>query len=194
MRKTRFFKWLPTPQSIKQNRFLKPFGHHLHHHSLWQLNRASVAGGVAVGLFFGIMLPIAQVVFAALAAVLLRVNLPVAALSTLVTNPLTFPAIYYGAYKLGAALTGWVGPAQRDFPAPNETAQILAQQSNVGKWLTVLVDWAQSVGLPLITGLLVLAVTAAVCGYFLIDVLWRAHVLRRWRKRHRAPLVRDPGA
>lgn len=185
MRKSRFFKWLPTPHSIKQNRYLKPFGRHLHHHTLWQLNRASVAGGVAVGLFVGILLPIAQILFASLAAIVFRVNLPVAAFSTLVTNPLTFPPIYYGAYKLGAALTGWIAPVERDAPAPNETEHLIAHQSDIAGWLTTLIEWGQSVGLPLITGLLVLAVTAAGAGYVLTNLLWRATVIKRWHKRRR---------
>lgn len=185
MRSTRFFKRLPTPQSIRENRFLKPFGRHLHHHFLWQFNRRSVAGGVAVGLFFGIMVPFAQVLFAAIAAILFRVNLPVAAFSTLITNPFTFPPIYYAAYKLGGLLTGRIAAVPPDVPVQvkDEAEKIVEQQAEVGGWLVNLVDWAQTVGLPLSTGLLVMAVSAAAAGYFLISALWRVHALRRWKKR-----------
>ncbi|PWF48494.1 DUF2062 domain-containing protein [Massilia glaciei] len=80
---------LPSPQSLRQSRLLKPLGRYLHHHFLWQFNRRAVAGGLAAGLFSGLILPLGQIGLAAVAAIVFRVNLPVAALSTLVTNPLT---------------------------------------------------------------------------------------------------------
>ncbi len=183
MRNTRLFKRLPTAQEIQRSRLLKPFARYLHHHSLWQFNRRAVAGGVAVGLFFGILTPFAQILFSAIAAVIFRVNLPVAAFSTLVTNPLTFPLIYYFAYKLGGFLTQWLHGIPQDLPATGEMDQLLAQQADVSGWLVHLIDWAQTVGLPLITGLIVLAVAAATCGYFLVNALWRLHAIQRWRKR-----------
>ncbi len=56
------------------------FGEQLHHHNLWHLHRRSVAGGVAVGLFTGLIPgsnPV-QFFFAALFAIVFKVNLPVA--------------------------------------------------------------------------------------------------------------------
>lgn len=183
MRNTRLFKRLPTAQEIQRSRLLKPFARFLHHHFLWQFNRRAVAGGVAVGLFFGILTPFAQILFAAIAAVIFRVNLPVAAFSTLVTNPLTFPPIHYFAYKLGGFLTQWLRSIPQDLPATGEVEQLVAQQAEVSGWLGHLIDWAQTVGLPLLTGLIVLAVAAATCGYFLVNALWRLHAIQRWRKR-----------
>ncbi|MDO8413225.1 MAG: DUF2062 domain-containing protein, partial [Gallionellaceae bacterium] len=48
-------KHLPTVETIKRNRWLRPFGRWLHHPNLWHLHRRSVAGGVAVGLFCGLI-------------------------------------------------------------------------------------------------------------------------------------------
>lgn len=183
MRRTRFFKWLPTSESIRESRFLKPFGHHLQHHSLWQFNRRSVAGGCAVGLFFGILVPFAQILLAAIAAVILRVNLPVAAFMTLVTNPLTFPAIYYGAYRLGEFLTGGDAPVPETAIETTVREKIVEHQANVGGWLANLLDWMQSVGSSLAIGLIVLAIVSAAAGYIAINVLWRFNATRRWRKR-----------
>ena len=59
MRRSKYFKHIPTSESIQQNRFLKPFSRYLHHHYLWQFNRRGVAGGLAVGLFVGILIPLA---------------------------------------------------------------------------------------------------------------------------------------
>ncbi len=51
------------------------------------------------------LLPIpGQTILAVLGALLLRVNLPVAAISVWITNPITFAPIFYLAYKIGAAL------------------------------------------------------------------------------------------
>ncbi len=183
MQRHRFFKKLPTPQKLLESRMLRPLKPYLHHHFLWQFNRRTVAGGVAVGLFFGILIPFAQIVIAALAAVLLRVNLPIAAFSTLITNPFTFPALYYLAYKLGDFLTG----TQSIVPEVAIQADIekaVEVQMQVTGWLPNLFDWLQSVGLPLAIGLSVLAITSSIAGYFTVNWLWRWQVTRRWHSRH----------
>jgi uncharacterized protein (DUF2062 family) len=183
MRRSRFFKWLPTSESIRENRFLKPFGHYLHHHFLWQFNRRSVAGGLAVGLFFGILIPFAQILLAAVAAVFLRVNLPVAAFSTLITNPFTFPAVYYVAYRLGELLTGSEASVPEAAIENEVNRKIVDQQADVGGWFENSVEWMQSVGPSLGIGLSVLAIVSAVAGYIIVSLLWSLHARRRWRKR-----------
>ena len=50
----------------------------LHHPNLWHLHRRSVAGGVAVGMFCGLIPGPFQMIGAAIMSVLFRVNLPVA--------------------------------------------------------------------------------------------------------------------
>jgi uncharacterized protein (DUF2062 family) len=183
MRRPRIFKWLPTSESIRDNRFLKPFGHYLHHHFLWQFNRRSVAGGIAVGLFFGILVPFAQILLAAIAAVVLRVNLPVAAFSTLVSNPFTFPALYYAAYRLGEMLTGGEAPVPEKAIEIEVTEKIIDQQADVGGWFANSIDWMQSVGTSLALGLSVMAIVSAVAGYLIASALWRLQATRRWRRR-----------
>jgi len=84
-----FRKFLPHHDAVKSYRWLKPFGSRLQHPNLWHLHRRSVAGGVAIGLFCGLIPGPLQMISAALLAVLLRVNLPVAAFTTLYTNPFT---------------------------------------------------------------------------------------------------------
>lgn len=185
MPRGQLFNRFPSAQSLKQSRFLKPFARHLEHHSLWQFNRRSVAGGVAIGLFFGLLIPFAQIFFAALAAIALRVNLPTAAFSTLVSNPLTFPAIYYVAWRIGDFLTGGAAVAQTVLE--NDIEQVMTvQQGEVIGWFSNLVLWLQSVGLPLALGLFVLAVVSAAVGYLLVSAMWKLNVSRRWRKRGQA--------
>src|SRR5216683_5965792 len=86
-----FRKYLPSRESVRQNRFVARFGSLLRHPNLWHLNRRSVSGGVAAGMFAGLVPGSNPVQFAvaALLAVAFRVNLPVAVVVTLYTNPLT---------------------------------------------------------------------------------------------------------
>lgn len=183
MPRGQFSKRFPTAQSLKENRFLRPFARYLDHHFLWQFNRRSVAGGVAVGLFFGLLIPFAQIFFAALVAIVLRVNLPTAAFCTLVSNPLTFPAIYYFAYRLGDFLTGAEAQVAEVVIESDIQEVITVQQGEVVGWFPHLVLWFETVGMPLALGLLVISTIAALLGYFLVSGIWKLQVGQRWRKR-----------
>ncbi|MCJ7837761.1 MAG: DUF2062 domain-containing protein [Burkholderiales bacterium] len=70
---------------------------------LWHLNRNAIAKGLAIGMFFGMLVPIGQALVAGVAAIGLRANLPAAVLATFVSNPLTTPAILLAAYHAGSA-------------------------------------------------------------------------------------------
>jgi len=50
-----FRKYLPSHQAIVSNPWIAKFGGLLTHHNLWHLNRRSVAGGFAAGLFAGLI-------------------------------------------------------------------------------------------------------------------------------------------
>ena len=99
-----FRKFLPTPESIRANRWLAWMGRFLDHPGLWSLNRRSVAGAVAIGLFSGLVPGPLQMLTAALLAVPLRKNLPVALFVTLYTNPFTIVPLYVLAYGYGRLL------------------------------------------------------------------------------------------
>ena len=77
------------------NRWLAWLAPWLDRPRLWRWSRRGVALGVGLGVFFGLLLPVAQIPISAVAAVLLRANLPAAVGSTLITNPVTFGPIYY---------------------------------------------------------------------------------------------------
>lgn len=163
----------PTRQQIYANRWLAWLTPWLNHPKLWHWSRRGVALGVALGVFFGLLIPIAQIPLSVGTAVLLRANVPAAAVSTLVTNPLTFGPIYYGAYRLGAWVTGDVTPA------PN-TADIGAASSRDDHSL-----WQRiaALGKPLLVGLLITAVLTGLIIYVLIALYWRWRILSRRRKR-----------
>ena len=184
MLRKRFQKFLPSHDSVKQNRYLVLFGSALQHHNLWHLNRRSVAGGVAVGLFCGLIPGPLQMLGSTLLSVILRVNLPVALVATLYTNPFTIVPLYFAAYKVGALVTG-----HRAGSAP---AQLELTLSAPGQWLPMLLDWITAMGKPFAIGLPLLASILAVTGYFAVLGGWRLYVLIAWRKRTRTRV--DPPA
>ncbi len=106
MLRRRLQRWIPRPETLRANPSLRWLGPLLERPWLWQLSRRRVAAGAAIGVFFGFLIPVAQIVLAAGAAILLRANLPVAAVSTLVTNPFTFAPVYVAAYHAGSAVLG----------------------------------------------------------------------------------------
>lgn len=170
-----FKKFLPSHETVKQSRWLSPFRNWLHHPNLWHLHRRSVAGGVAIGLFCGLIPGPLQMISALPLAVLFRVNLPVAFVTTFYTNPLTIAPLYLLAYKLGALVTG-----QHNNPSPAHFALPELSWSN---WHSAMLDWIVSLGKPLAVGLPLLALTLSIAGYFTVRVLWYAVVAWEWRRR-----------
>lgn len=165
---------MPDHAAVRNNRWLAPFRNTLLHPSLWHLNRRSAAGGVAAGLFCGLLPAPLQMASAALAAVVFRVNLPLAILATLYTNPLTFIPLYIFAYWLGGHLTGNGG----EFIPPPEFAW-----SDIGGWALASVAWLGQLGLPLVVGVLLLASLFAALGYLGVRVAWRIWLVRHWHRR-----------
>ena len=102
----RFKRWLPDTTTVRDNRWLRWLGPALYHPALWSLRRRGLARGMALGIFFGLLIPVAQIPLSAGAAVLLRAHVPADIASTLVTNPVTFGPVYYAAWKLGDFLLG----------------------------------------------------------------------------------------
>jgi uncharacterized protein (DUF2062 family) len=172
-----FRKYLPDHETVRNNKHMARFGGFLHHPNLWHLNRHSVAGGVAVGMFAGLVPGPLQMLAAALLAVPLRVNLPVALATTLYTNPFTIGPLYVLAYLIGRLIIG--GKAGALSPPPEW------QWSQLVDSIEAFMRWGMSMGTPLAVGLVALALGLAALGYACVQIGWRAHVIRAWRKRGR---------
>lgn len=169
-------RYLPDPAELTANRWLAPFGSSLLHPRLWHLNRHSAAGAVAVGLFCGLIPGPFQMLGAALACLLFRVNLPLALFTTLYTNPLTILPLYVAAFAIGKSLTASDG----QFSAPPEWGD-----GSLFSWIQALADWAMGLGRPLLIGLLVLAIGLAMAGYLLTHLAWRSYLIHHWHKRRK---------
>jgi uncharacterized protein (DUF2062 family) len=169
-----FRKFVPPQEALSSNPWLKPFARWLHHPNLWHLNRRSVAGGVAIGLFCGLIPGPLQMLSAALCAVWLRVNLPTAIFTTLYSNPFTILPLYALAYELGSWFNGTHNPALLMLP-----------DLHWHNWIGALWNWLTLLGKPILIGLPLLGVLLAILGYCLVRVAWRIFVVMKWRARER---------
>jgi uncharacterized protein (DUF2062 family) len=160
-------KFFPNQHLIKEHKYLQFLGSALHDHNLWHLHRRSVAGAFAVGLFWTFIPIPLQMVWAAITAIVTRVNLPISVMLVWITNPLTMGPIFYFAYKLGQLMLG------------SEPMEI---SGDIG------IEWFQEhfddIWQPLFLGSFLISVTASIAGYVGMRIFWRLHVLNRWRKTH----------
>jgi uncharacterized protein len=173
-----FRKYLPRPEAVLAKPWCAPFRPWLAHPNLWHLNRRSVAGAVAIGLFAGLIPGPFQMLGALLLAIPLRRNIPVALAVTFYTNPFTIVPLYLLAYGYGRLLLRGRWEANV-VPFEWDWGNFLA--SIDGLW-----HWALSLGRPLVVGLIALAITLAILGYVIVDLAWRTHVAMSWRRRTRS--------
>jgi len=180
-------RFLPSHDSVANNRYVARLGHRVRHPGLWHLNRRSVAGGVAVGMFTGLIPGSNPVQFAAAAIVasIARVNLPVAMITTLYSNPFTIVPLYWVAYQIGSIFT------------PNDTQPMPAVELSlldkpIGQWWPAIVDWLIGMGKTLGIGLPLLGLILAAAGYFAVLGGWRLFVVWEWRRRGRRRAAAKP--
>ena len=173
------FDWvkrhIPTRETVHRYRLLRPFASHLSHSSLWRMNRRSVPRGVALGLFVAVIIPVMHTVIAALLAIPTRANVAVAALFTLVVNPITIPPLYYAAYRIGS----WELHHDSRLVDP-------AAAERVSGELSRLLFWVHEASGSIAVGVLTIAGVAAVVGYLLAALVWRFWSHSRWRQRRSA--------
>jgi uncharacterized protein (DUF2062 family) len=164
----KFFKrFMPSHTEVKQHKYLRIFGNVLHEPNLWHINRRSMAGAFAVGLFFAwVPMPL-QMVQAAAAAILFRTNMALSVTLVWITNPLTIPPLFYFAYLVG---TWVIGEPPQDFEFQLSF-----------EWLTseLASSWK-----PFLTGCFILATVSSIIGYVTISQLW-IYAVKKQRARGR---------
>jgi hypothetical protein len=158
---------MPRREDLEHSRWVGPLARR---HELWRFTRRSVPRGVAVGLLVGIfaLIPGVQIVGAALMCVPCRGNIPLAALMTFLSNPLTTWLILIGS--------AWT--ANRfGFHVDMETVrQMMAQGASLREWGY----WFLSDAAPgVLFGLAVISIVAASVGYLVSLWLWT------WWVRHK---------
>ncbi|MBC2667954.1 DUF2062 domain-containing protein [Novosphingobium piscinae] len=172
---------MPTREQLGSNRFVQPFAHRVLASELWRFTRRSVPRGVALGMLVGIIIPFAQIVFAAFLSLSVRANVPVAALTTFITNPFTTPLIWAASYKVGERLLYF------DSMLHANPIDSLLQVTDA--WHLLI--WLTAEGKVLALGLVVVAVVSAAVSYLATSVAWSAWIRA---KRRRVLAARDePG-
>lgn len=170
---------LPSPHWIRQHRLLAWLKPSLHHPRVWHVSREGIALGVAIGIFFGLAIPFAQIPVACAVAILLRANLAVALVGTFITNPFTFAPLYYFAFRIGAMVTG------ADPSLAGAESSFGGDAGGAGGWLGMWSGRIMEFGKPLLVGLLLMATVLSLASYLAVQVLWRVLTMRAWRRRSR---------
>ncbi len=138
---------------------MTPFRHLLHDHRLWGIRRRTVVPAFALGLFIAFMPFPGHTLTGALLALAFRINIPVAALATWVSNPITMFVMYLGAYQLGSAI---LDTPEREFA------------------FEMSIDWVThtfvTIWQPMLLGCVILGAALALVGYIALDLLWRSSI------------------
>jgi len=166
MPKKFFKKILPEPEELKNSKALSWISHLLADGRLWHFNRHSVATAVFIGLFCA-FLPIPfQMFVAAVLAIGLHANVGISVVLVWISNPLTMPVLFYGAYLFGATLLG-----VESTPLPDELSLQWLQDEIAQAWQ------------PFLLGCVMTGLSLATIGYVAAKYFWRAHVIKTWRNR-----------
>jgi len=182
----RLKRLMPTPETVAGNRWLRWLGPKLLHPRLWHLSRRGVALGAAIGVFFAFITPIAQIPLSAGLCMVLRANVPVSVVATLVNTPPTFAPVYYGAWKLGSWVLG-ESSDDADRPAVLSGGSASAESpSDARPWWQRWGETLREVGRPLLVGTLMFSVGFSLLAYGLVNGVWhwRVRAKRRSRQRH----------
>lgn len=163
-------RYLPNFHELRERPGVRLLGRLLDDPYLLHLNRRSVAGGVALGLFVAFIPVPMQMLISAALAIALRVNLIIAVVLVWVSNPLTMPPMFYFGYIVGTWL---IGPPV----------------FHTGFEPTLAWFWNElgSIWKPLMLGCMVVGGVVAMAAYGVVNLLWRLYIIRALahRARHR---------
>ena len=159
-------KYLPHPDRITNNRWIKKLGPRLQEPDLWHINRKSCSGAAALGMFCAFIPVPFQMLLAAIGAIAFRYNILVAVPIVWVSNPVTIPPIFYFCYWVGTLILG------------EEVGELNFE-------LTF--DWLMSglleVWQPFLLGCLVVGIVASLIAFSFVYLMWRYHVWTKIKKR-----------
>jgi uncharacterized protein (DUF2062 family) len=161
---------MPTREQMEQNRFIPKS---VLRSELWRFTRRSVPRGIALGIIVGVLLPFAQIIFAAVLSLPVRANVPLAALTTFITNPFTTPLIWAFSYQIGR----WI--LQVDAVMPEGPIAAFGHVHDM--WS--LLHWISDEGKILVFGLFVVTAVSAAVGYLLAGFVWKIMIMRKRRQR-----------
>jgi len=165
--------YLPNPAELQKRPGLRMLGRHLLDPALWHLNRQSVSTAFAVGIFVAFLPIPAQMLVAAMLAVIVRSNLPISVVLVWISNPVTMGPLLFYSYRTGAWILG-------------ETHTLAAFDLS-WEWVRARLGqiWA-----PLLIGSVVLGLVCGAAAWATMQVFWRWHVVQRWERRRNVRRLR----
>lgn len=179
-------KWLdrnmPTRAGMAKNKYLRPIAHRFLRSDLWRFTRRSVPRGVALGMLAAFLIPVGQIFVAVFLALPVRANVPVAALTTFITNPFTYPFWIAVANQIGKFV---LRVDAMTFGQPLNT-QV---RSGFGEWLSWFV---QEAGVTAF-GFLLLAIVFGSLGYVISSFGWRWWVGKKRARQLKALMKKRAG-
>ncbi len=153
--------------------YLKPFAAILRHPAYFAVNRRSVTGALALGVFISLLPIPGPTPLAVLVALAAGVNVGVAALAAWINGPLTMLPVLYLEYRLGAWL---LHQPTQDWPDAVTVDWVIAQLG---------VIWR-----PLFLGSSIVATICAGLLYLVMNGIWRRSAERRLARRRQQKLQR----
>ena len=159
-------RFVPSPAAIKDKPGLRFLGGLLQNSSLFHLNRHSVSMAFFVGIFVAFLPMPFQMLLAALLALWVRCNLPLAVALVWITNPLTMPVIFFITYQFGRWLL--------------QTPPMTVSLELSWDWL---INEFGLIWKPLLVGSILSGLFFATLGFVAIQVFWRWQVAKSWQLR-----------
>jgi len=165
----RLFKKLARQRHHLRTRwYMKPFEFAFGDAAYWSLNRRNVTRAVALGFFIAFMPPVLpHTLLALLAAIALRVNIPVTLAAIFITNPVTMVPLYYAAYRSGCFVLN-IKPISQ-LPHANSHSWLPAFHGPFFE--------------PFLLGCVILGLATAVAGYVLLGASWHFTLVYKYYKR-----------
>lgn len=158
-----YLRRLPTPETVRDSWLFACFGQSLMRLEYWLPSRHSLALGIGLGWFIG-LLPIFgfHIALGLLAGTLARCHLPAVVFGTFISNPFTIPGILAVQYLFGRWVCSLPGIYSQ---LGSKDASLLVQHL-----------------IPLLTGSFTSAVVAGIMGYAGIWVYlsWRGRTVAGW--------------
>jgi uncharacterized protein len=167
-------------RKLRHRPWWQKFSKPLFHRSLWVPCRDSVATGLAIGLFFSMMLMPFQMVPAAIFAMRARGNVPFAIAACWLTNPITTPPIMSAQYVIGNWMRHSLG-----VPMPEFIQKVHFNVPKVGDLNLA----------SYILGMFAVGVLCALCAYPLVHLfsaIMPHHLPVRKRKDRQKPVGAEP--
>lgn len=149
-----YLRQFPRKKKLHGGLLHRILGNRLFDPGLWLPTRDTVAWGVAIGVFIGLMPFLGlQIVLSMLLCFAFRVNITAAVVATFISNPLTAVQILYVQRLVGMKLAGPVDPSELQL------------------YSGILRAWVEY-GKPIMFGAVVTGAGAALVAYLLTLLLW----------------------